>query len=110
MDWLFQGAWDWIASKTGTVIDPLLEWMYLAQWWMWGLGIIAVCMVVALFSPWDWPKKLAAWVASIAVAVVWTATVVFRRTKKVESPPKPPPQPVERPWFADWSDRNDGRF
>ena len=92
-------VWEFLVSKWGELVTPLLDWMYLLQWYWWGVIVIAACVAVALFSPWGLPKKIAAWIASLAVVALWAATKVFRHMRKQEPPPRPPPEePPRWPW------------
>lgn len=96
MNGLLEQAWQFVTDKLSAILGPFLEWLMLAEVWA-AVGLfLAVCIVLATFLPFKWPKVILGWLASLAIAFASGVTWMYRRIPK--SKPKPQP-PQRREWW-----------
>jgi len=82
MDYIFQQAWQFLADKLHAFVQPILDWLYLLQWYWWGGIVLFLCVFLSMMSPWQWPKYLFGWIFTIDIAALVAATLVFLHFKE----------------------------
>jgi hypothetical protein len=61
--------------------DPLMEYAYLAEWWVLLMILLAVCTVIGYFADFKWVKAVLGIVVLVAGAFVAGGTEMWRHVK-----------------------------
>jgi len=81
---ILQEAWDFVTGKLYAIWHPVMEFMFIAEWYAIG-GIIILCVfVICFFLPFTWLRVIGGWIFTLVVAALAFGTFVFKHMRAEE--------------------------
>lgn len=89
----------YLALHLGAFFGPVLDYLWLLQWYTWGGILLVACVVIGYFAPFAWVRGFLGFVLLLYAAFNAGIQVSWNHLKNEQkkAPPPPPPAP-KREW------------
>lgn len=74
-----------IANLLNNFLGPYFDWIYLIEWYVFGIGVIIACMVIGFFFNFKWVRFGLGMIVTHVIVALWAATRVFRHFRASRS-------------------------
>lgn len=85
-----------IGSWFSGLFSGLSDYAYISEWWLLAAAVLAGCLLVGFFLPWNWARGVLGFIAWTFLVAAWAATQVWLRMRKRE--PEKRSQKTETNW------------
>lgn len=79
-----------IHERVSGFLEPFFAYLYLSEWYVIGLAILAVCIVIGYFFSFTWVRAVLGFIVLLTGAFLAGGQVMFNHLRASKPKPKPP--------------------
>lgn len=99
---MIDGILDSIQKRISDAFAGVFDYVFLAEWYVLGLALLAACVVIGYFAPFKWARAFLGFLLAMMAAFLAGLQVMFNRTRRENKSLRDENRALKKKTIKDW--------